>query len=378
MNRRLSIIIVLSIVFLPFFSYSQDFIIVNSEGVGDIAGNAESHARDVAIEDALRRAVEQAVGTFISSETVVQKSVLINDSIYAQANGYIKEYSILSEISDGKTYRVLLESNVSKIKIQDDLQAIGLLMNRKHKPRIMVIIPEYHIHREIPDPAGETEVIKKLLAKGFEVVDQSQVSKIRYNEQIKAVIAGDAKLAAEIGLEYGAELLIIGEAFSESAGRIVGGFITCRARIEARAIKIDTGDILVADGKYATDLDIVEAIAGKKALQKAGSELATYFINQILSKWGNDVTNITSVNVIIYGLNYNEFIRFKQVLLQNIRGIKAIHQRSFTSARAVVEIDLKGNAQFLSEELTLMKNNDFSLNITEFSANKISVKVFSK
>jgi hypothetical protein len=173
-------------------------------------------------------------------------------------------------------------------------------------------------------------------------------------------------------------LLIIGEAFSESAGRIVGGFITCRARIEARAIKIDTGDILVADGKYATDLDIVEAIAGKKALQKAGSELATYFINQILSKWGNDVTNITSVNVIIYGLNYNEFIRFKQVLLQNIRGIKAIHQRSFTSARAVVEIDLKGNAQFLSEELTLMKNNDFSLNITEFSANKISVKVFSK
>ncbi|GAB6160947.1 hypothetical protein JCM12298_01060 [Desulfothermus naphthae] len=379
MNKQLRIIIVLSLVFFPIFSYSQDFITVNSEGVGDIIiEKAESRARDVAIEDALRRAVEKAIGTFINSETIVKNSVLISDSIYTQARGYIKEYTILNEVSDGNLYRVSIESHVSKIKIQDDLEALGLLIARKHKPRIMVIIPEYHIHRTIHDPACETEIIKKLLEKGFKVVDQSQVSKIRYNEQIKAGIEGDAKLAAKIGLEYGAEIIIIGEAFSESAGRVVSGFTTCRARVEARAIRTDTAEILVADGKHATDLDIAEVIAGKKACQKAGSELATYFIDQILSKWSSDVTNLTSVNMIINGLNYEQFIKFKHVLIQNIRGIKAIHQRSFTNGRAVVEIDLKGNTQFLSQELILKKINGFNVDVTDFSANRLSINVSVK
>lgn len=375
MNKQLRIIIVLSIVFFPIFSYSQDFIIVNSEGVGDIIGKAESRARDVAIEDALRRAVEQAVGIFINSETIVKNSVLISDSIYAEAKGYIKEYTIFNEVFDGNLYRVSLESHVSKIKIQDDLEAIGLLMARKHKPRIMVVIPEYHIRKTIPDPSGETEIIKKLLEKGFKVVDQSQVSKIRYNEQIKAGIEGDAKLAAKIGLEYGAEIIIIGEAFSESAGRVVSGFTTCRARVEARAIRTDTAEILAADGKHATDLDIAEAIAGKKALQKAGSELATYFIDQILSKWSSDVTNLTSVNMVINGLNYKQFIKFKQILLKSIRGVKAIHQRTFINDRAVVEINIRGDAQFLSEELTLKDFNGFNVEITNFSANSLSIQV---
>lgn len=378
MNKHLKVIIILSIVFFPILSHSQDFVTVNSEGVGNIIGKAESRARDIAIEDALRRAVEQAVGTFINSETIVKNSVLISDSIYAQAKGYIKEYSILNEVSDGNLYRVSLESHVSKIKMQDDLEAIGLLMSRKHKPRIMVVIPEYHIRRKVPDPAGETEIIKKLLEKGFKVVDQSQVSKIRYNDQIRAGIKGDNKLAAMIGLEYGAEIVIIGEAFSESAGRVISGFTTCRARVEARAIRTDTAEILVADGKHATDLDITEVIAGKKALQKAGSELAAYFIDQILSKWSSDVTNLTSVNMIINGLNYKEFIKFKHVLLKNIRGIKAIHQRLFANSRAVVEIDLKGNAQFLSEKLILMEINDFNIDVTDFSANRLSVNVSKK
>lgn len=274
----LKIALLLAFFLFPFAAYAQESIVIKAEGIGDIVAGGEGRARDVAIEDALRKAVEQAVGTFIQSETVVRNAMLINDEIIARSKGYIRKYAVIGESSDGQVYKVTVEAHVSSDKLQDDLAAIGLLMARKHKPRLMVVIPEHHLTRKIPDPAGETEIIKRLLEKGFKVVDQSQIAKIRYGDQVKAALEGDVNLAVKIGLQYGAEVIIIGEAFSESAGRGIGGMESCRARVEARAIKTDTGEILVADGRHAGGLDITEAIAGKKALQKAGGELGDYFI----------------------------------------------------------------------------------------------------
>ncbi|MEZ4598310.1 MAG: hypothetical protein R2940_00780 [Syntrophotaleaceae bacterium] len=154
--------------------------------------------------------------------------------------------------------------------------------------KIMVVVPEYHItHPDpqedvqtednivpIPDPAGETEIIKYLIQEGFQVVDQGVVEKIRYNEQIKAILNGDSDLAQRIGLEFGAEILIVGEAFSELATRnSFGGLTSCRARVEAKAILTESGVIIASEGTFSSGLDTAENIAGKKALQKAGKKV---------------------------------------------------------------------------------------------------------
>lgn len=240
-----------------------------------------------------------------------------------------------------------------------------------------MVIPEHHLTRRIPDPAGETEIIKRLLEKGFKVVDQSQVAKIRYSDQVKAALEGDTNLAVKIGLQYGAEVIIIGEAFSESAGRGIGGMESCRARVEARAIKTDTGEILVADGRHAGSLDIAEAIAGKKALQKAGGELADYFIEQIVAKWGSEVTATAGIELVISGINYSQFSQFKSALA-SLRGVKGIHQRSFTGGRAVIEIDLKGDAQAFADELAHKDFKGFAVEVVDFSANRLELKMLKK
>lgn len=148
--------------------------------------------------------------------------------------------------------------------------------------KIMVIIPEYHIRRVVPDPAGETEIIKVLIENGYRVVDQDQLARIRYNEQVKEAAKGNAHLASKIGNKYGADVIIVGEAFSESIGNVIpGGFITCRARIEARAVDTKTGEILAADGKYASGIDLGEFVAGKMAIQNAATELANYLVEYL-------------------------------------------------------------------------------------------------
>jgi hypothetical protein len=67
------------------------------EGVSSIEGGRKDIARDHAIKDALRKAVEQAVGTFISSETVVENYEVLSDRIYSKAEGYVAEYKVLRE-----------------------------------------------------------------------------------------------------------------------------------------------------------------------------------------------------------------------------------------------------------------------------------------
>lgn len=371
--------IILLLTLLPITAIAQDTTAIKAEGVEDIVDGGEGKARDAAIEDALRKAVEQAVGTFIQSETVVQNYTVVSDNILARSTGYVKKYDIMSESKDGNIYKVTVRAEISSEKLKDDLAAIGLLMIRKHKPRVMVVIPEQHLTRKIPDPAGETEIIKKLLGKGFKVVDQSQVAKIRDNDQVKAAIEGDSSLAAKIGLQYGAEVMIVGEAFSEGAGKnIGGGLISCRARVEARAIKTDTGEILAADGRHAAGLDISEAIAGKKALQNAGSELADYLTEQILTKWNDEVTNINSVELIIAGTTYAQLTELKALLSKSFRGVKGIHQKSFTGNRAVIEVDLKGDAQAFADELAQKNFKGLVVEVTDFSANRLELRVLKK
>ena len=361
---------------LPFLygqSYARDLTTVRARGVADTSNGNYARARDLAIADALRRCVEQAIGTFIAGETVIENEKILKDSIYTNSRGYVSDYLVISESSDAKLYEVEIEAQISSAKLKDDLAGIGLLMNRKHKPRIMVVIQEEHLSRKVPDPAGETEIIRKLIDKGFEVVDQGQVTKIRYNNQVQAAIDGNLKLAAKIGASNGAEILIIGEAFSEAARGITGGLISCRARVEARVIRTDTGKIIYADGKTAGDLDTTEAIAGKKALRKAGGKLADTVVNEILAKWQDDVTNTASVVLVIEGLDFKSLIQLKNKIRSTVRGIQNIHERSFSANRAVWEIDLKGDAQYLSEELVTRDFKPFLIDIKNFSANKITI-----
>ena len=379
--RKVLSILLLFLICLPTFSHSQEVMVVKARGIGDIIDGQEGMARDIAIEDALRNAVEQALGTYIKSETVAQNYQLISDQIFSKTEGYIQKYYIQDETATRTLYKIKIEAYVASHKLQNDLAAIGLLMLQKHKPRMMVVIPEQHLaRRKVPDPAGETEIIKKLLEKGFKVVDQSQVKRIRYNDQVRVALAGDDKTAAKIGLQYGAEVIIVGEAFSEFAtsGGVLGSMISCRARVEARAIRTDTGEIIAADGKHAAGIDVSENIAGKKALQNAGDQLGDYLITQILSRWRSDVVDTTTVQLIISGVDYQQFAKFKMLLKDSVRGVKAIHQRTFSGKMGVLDIDLKGDPQALADELALKDFGNFKVAITNFTSNRLDLEVLKK
>lgn len=175
----------------------------------------------------------------------------------------------------------------------------------KKLPRVTVSIPESHIGRFVPDPAGENEMVKTLTALGFPVVDVSTMATRRDSTSWLDIFFdrspedGDFAVALREGMENAAtlehnariqrlqtrtDIFIIGEAFSERVGEM-HGFQSCQARVEVKAIATASGAIAGADSRHANAADLGEFIAGKKALRQAGRDVALALAPVLANYW---------------------------------------------------------------------------------------------
>jgi curli biogenesis system outer membrane secretion channel CsgG len=256
-------------------------------------------------------------------------------------------------------------------------------INGAKAPRIMVVIPEVHITQKIPDPAGETEIIKKLVEKGFFVVDQKQIAAIRDREKILTALK-NPQAAASLGAEFGANIIIIGEAFSELAGR-EEKLISTRARVEARAIQTDNARILATDGKFGSGLDIAEFVSAKTALRNAGSQWADYFIAQICqvsntnltgsNSSGGSTTSVLSspIEIMVSGISYIQLKRFTDKLA-TIPGVQNV-EKKLTGNVARIDVQFDGDAEKLADVISETSFGTLRLNIVGLSGNKIEIGI---
>lgn len=83
---------------IPFYAvYGSSGNVVEVEGFASIIDGRKDQARENALNNAFRRAVEQAVGVMVDSDSMVVNAELLNDRIYSKSTGYIKKYNIINE-----------------------------------------------------------------------------------------------------------------------------------------------------------------------------------------------------------------------------------------------------------------------------------------
>ena len=102
--------------------------------------------KNSAIRDATRNAVEQVVGMYIDSKTIVSENQVVLDDIYAKSQGFVKNVEVLKSRQVGGQWEVTA-------KVDVDTNPNSQLMNRiamiaqLDDPRIGVII-SYHANPE--------------------------------------------------------------------------------------------------------------------------------------------------------------------------------------------------------------------------------------
>jgi len=364
--------------------------IITAEGVGVVIGEDRAIARDNAINDALRKAVEQAVGTMVSSETLVQNFQTLNDRIYTQTQGYIQNYKILSENPGPNLHQVTIQATVAMGDLQKDLQALGILLGQVGKPRIMILIAEQNIGKQyyqywwaypraeqIDLTIAENTIIDRFREKGFDFVDHVAQSKDIKVAPAFQVADLNNQAAVTLGKQADAEVVIVGKALAKSAGSIAGTAMkSVQANISLRAIQTDNGRVLSSGSEHAAAVHIEEVTAGTEALKKASAKISDKMMDDIIKNFQKRVGGTTLVQLTVIGLSGHEDLRkFKNLLQGQVRGVERVYERSFSGNVAKMDVDIKGSAQSLSEEISQKSFREFVVKVISSTWNTIEINV---
>ncbi|MBW2566453.1 MAG: hypothetical protein JRE24_06140 [Deltaproteobacteria bacterium] len=340
-----------------------------------MAGGKSAKARDEAVYDALRNAVEQGVGTYISSETTVEQMTLVEDRIYSESRGYIKSYEILQEGLQEGIYQVRISAIVKMEQLAEDLESIGLLIRKKRNPRVMVVVysekvnsPYWGVVQE-GNRNAENQIESRLMAKRFQLVDAGQVKRKKELEAL--LLQGNPSMASKMAKDFGAEILVEANVRRDFVhqkqlfGRLMRFFSN---EIRVKAIETDTAKVIFSG--YRT-----RPQSGAQALQpleEATSELANEMIAGILEQWRKDVFQAGTYQLNLTGASFEDISMFKEGL-QQIRGLSDVQTRSFQSGIALLEVKYQGPLEELVEKINKMKKSN--MKIVGFQANTVDMKI---
>jgi hypothetical protein len=325
-----------------------------------------------ALEAAKKKAVEKAVGVYVTGQQMISKAVLLHDKIFSRTTGYIKDYKVISEGMSGEFYKTKIWAKVKMGDIKNDIDALGLMIKTTAgNPRVVVIIDEEVDGVLAGTSNAETNIIGQLLASNYRVVDQEQLEKIKEEDILKAARLGDEKAASLIGRKFDAEIAVIGKVKSTtSPNPLINNAITCTSTLDAKVIKVSTGDMLFAVHKSYNLWDVTKEMAVSNAVTKVAEAAGKEFVNSIAQKLDESNT----IKITISGLSSINMLEDFKKFLRTFESVKEVTVRSFVENTADIELDVVyGTASDFASRLGKSKN--WNINIIEAGGHSIIAEI---
>ncbi len=352
---------------LPGAAAQQNNSDVIVDSVGQASNASAALAKQLAINEAVREAIERALGAYVNVSATLRNSEdfeSFEQRITKISSGVGRVVQLLNEQVSGETVTVTLRVAVSKPSLERELKQF---LTRKGDPRIVVVIPEVILRRIVPDPAAQTELVRALVSAGYRVVDNDQTRALAQRELVRNGQL-DAQAVRDIAGRFQADVLLTGEAFAEEAGTVLGqrGYT---ARLELKAVDLATGQVFFSDAYTSTGLGMTDAVAGKTALQNT-AHLAAPVVPGVVLSWLSGNNRAAARVFTLRLLNAPSFSIFNATLaaLRGVSGVSAVQSRQFDSASAVVEVEYDGNAEDLATQLEALRLTVSGLSAGEITA----------
>lgn len=267
----------------------------------------------------------------------------ITDAAEKLAQKWPEKELVPKRTNDGVSYNELFAKKPEPPVSYDSLKAFTYV----------VVVPETILSRpRIPDPAAETEIIKAMINAGLKVKDDQQTKALRDDSAVTAMLHGqvdDAKLH-ELRTRFGADVLIIGEAIASANNQQIQGqpYTMSRARVEVRAIRMDTGDIIGIEDATKPGRDLSDELSGKAALKEAGLEVAPKLMTMMASKMKSDTGSFAepTVNIELEVGGWASRSDAQEFLeaLKDLSGVKSASKREFTGGTLFADITVRKSA----------------------------------
>lgn len=343
-----------------------------AEGFASSDNRGEANAIDRALESAKRNAVEQAVGSIVNGTTLVENSRLISSKIYENTTGYISSYKVLSITKSSSVWYAKIEAVVGVDMLQDNLQAMGILLDRKNMPLIVMLVTDDN--GELSD-AFNVELEKNMSDKGFKFVSASSLRSVVRSENI-SYSDNSSSTVKKIAEATGAQIAILGKAdaayFTTIQGTALKSF---RSDVAITAVNVSDYSTIARATHQAGGVGGSEKDAHSIALVKSADSISEDFINQIVTKWQSEVQNGTEYTIYVTGLDFTDSIGFEEALKKNIENLKSIYNRGISGDSSRYVVQYVGSSRDLAVDINAKaKNMGYQIIINSFDDKTINLK----
>ncbi len=261
------------------------------------------------------------------------------------------------------------------------------------KPKVMIVVDE-----KVAGVFGttgwetvgqaESALAAKFIAAGYPVVDAQVVKRNIARDKALKLIEGDDKGAALAGLQFGAQLVITGQALSKNAGgRLLGTSMqSLQATVQARAVRADDARVVATGVAQSSKAHIDEVQGGVLAIREASDEVADTLL-ATLSQQGPArpatagagraaaaTAAGTEVQMVVTGLVSYRHLSFIQQYLGQMQGVRRVRLRQFASGTAELSIDVAGDTPAIAEALAHQQFTGFRLEPTSVTPNRLDIR----
>lgn len=358
---------------------------VEVTGVAAVVNDDVAHARDKAIDDAKRRAVEQVAGAQVSSQSITENFQLVEERIYARASGFVRRYEIKSEFKDPDgTYQVKVKATVDAGSVAEHLDQLF-----KVKPRVIVLIAEQNVGASSSSYwwgqkgyASEMDLMMNSLIgewqpKGFKFVEPGLLKgKLKVTKAMqKPDITDDDVLTLSKGVD--AEVAIVGKVVVTDAGPVMEGvkMRSFHAVGNLRVLNVDTGEVIAVADEGATAAHIDGNQGGRLAIKALAKTLAPTLEKNILGKWTAEAASAQSLELVVKGLAGSAQVnRVVQYLKTEVRGVEAVDMRRKKKGQVYFDVRFRGDGLELSRAFEEKSFDGFKLDVDEASKTKLVLR----
>ena len=203
-------------------SAAREIEIQEAVGLARMYSGEEKKAKDEALRDAMKKAIEQGVGAVLASETEVENFQVVSDRILTKSKGAIKSYRILREgaVDNGINYEVVISAVVDDDLLNQSMETFRIMQQLTGRKTVMVVYNPT-VHGELPlNPEngndfqlikeGLTVLRKAFLKRKFEVIDsEASLAMIKDTEAMSEDNEGEFnEVVSEMANKYGAQYYV--------------------------------------------------------------------------------------------------------------------------------------------------------------------------
>ena len=325
-------------------------------------------ARDRALHQAFRLAVERVAGVIVESETIVRNLALFEDNILTKTEGYVQDYEIISEHDSGGILTVEVEVDVVHGRLSNDLRSIGILLRRANFPVVSVDTPILRVaplpgpsqHILTDDGALATRLAMELRSllrdHGLEVVDPDSAGP---GIPPVAYVGGSVDVA-DAGSIAGTSMMSSTATVSLQATEVATGATLATSRTRSRAAGISLHDAR-------------ERAAGQ-SVEIATEEL----VSNLLDTWSDRVNNRDAVLLSVRGIqSFPQVAWLREAIMDRFAETEAVIERTLDVNRGTAYLEWRGrtSASALARWLSAHRFGKYKVVVVGTGGNLIQLEL---